>query len=60
MTKGAQNNSGFSNPKVDELLQAARTENDSAKRKADYDQALQILHDEVPFAFLYHQNMCSA
>ncbi len=56
VTKGAQNDSGFSNPKVDELLQAARTENDAAKRKADYDQALQILHDEVPFTFLYHQN----
>jgi peptide/nickel transport system substrate-binding protein len=56
VTKGAQNDSGFSNPKVDELLQAARTENDPAKRKADYDQAMQILHDEVPFAFLYHQN----
>jgi len=55
-TKGAQNDAGYSNPKVDELLQDARKAGDDAKRKADYDQALQILHDEVPYIFLYHQN----
>ena len=56
VTDGAQNDSGYSNPKVDELLKAARQENDVAKRKADYDQVMQILNDDVPYVFLYHQN----
>jgi peptide/nickel transport system substrate-binding protein len=56
VTDGAQNDSAFANPKVDELLKDARTQNDAAKRKADYDQAMQLLHDEVPYVFLYHAN----
>jgi len=57
VTDGAQNRSSFSDPKVDELLQDARKQGDAAKRKADYDQAMQILHDATPFVFLYHQNV---
>ena len=56
VTDGAQNDSNFANPKVDDLLKNARTLSDPAKRKADYDQAMQILHDEVPYVFLYHPN----
>lgn len=53
---GQVNNYGqYSNQKVDELLAAARTESDTAKRKALYDQVMEILHDEVPFVYLYHQ-----
>jgi peptide/nickel transport system substrate-binding protein len=57
VTDGAQNDSNFSNPQVDELLGAARKESDPAKRKASYDQVMQILHDEVPYVFLYHTNV---
>jgi peptide/nickel transport system substrate-binding protein len=57
VTGGAQNDSGFANPQVDELLQDARKQGDAAKRKADYDQVMQILHDETPYVFLYHQNV---
>ena len=56
VTDGAQNDSAFANPKVDALLLDARKLSDPAKRKADYDQAMQILHDEVPYVFLYHPN----
>jgi len=56
VTGGAQNDAGFSNPKVDELLKTARKEGDPAKRKAAYDEVMQILHDEEPYIFLYHQN----
>ncbi|MFL5804402.1 MAG: ABC transporter substrate-binding protein [Roseiflexaceae bacterium] len=57
VTGGAQNNSAFSNPQVDEQLKAARQESDPAKRKASYDQVMQTLHDQVPYVFLYHANV---
>jgi peptide/nickel transport system substrate-binding protein len=56
VTGGAQNDAGFSNPKVDDLLKTARKEGDPAKRKAAYDEVMKILHDEEPYIFLYHQN----
>ena len=56
ITDGANNDSQFSNPTVDEQLKLARSENDEAKRKAAYDQVMHILHDEVPYVYLYHQN----
>jgi peptide/nickel transport system substrate-binding protein len=57
VTDGAQNDSAFSDPQVDQLLKAARQESDPAKRKASYDQVMQTLHDQVPFVFLYHANV---
>jgi peptide/nickel transport system substrate-binding protein len=57
MTTGSSNNyAGYSNPTVDELLNTARGESDEAKRKEAYDQAMQILHDEAPYIYIYHQN----
>jgi peptide/nickel transport system substrate-binding protein len=56
ITDGKNNNAGYSNPQVDDLLKAARSESDEAKRKADYDKVMDILHDEVPYVFLYHPN----
>jgi peptide/nickel transport system substrate-binding protein len=55
-TGAANNNSQFSNPTVDELLQQARVESDEAKRKQLYDQVMEIEHEEVPYVYLYHQN----
>jgi peptide/nickel transport system substrate-binding protein len=56
ITGGANNDSQFSNPTVDEQLKVARSESEEAKRKAAYDQVMQILHDEVPYIYLYHTN----
>jgi peptide/nickel transport system substrate-binding protein len=56
ITGGANNDAQLSNPTVDEQLKIARAESDQAKRKAAYDQVMQILHDEVPYVYLYHSN----
>src|SRR6266511_3094908 len=56
VTGGANNASQFSNPTVDAQLKVARAESDEAKRKAAYDQVMQVLNDEVPYVYLYHQN----
>ena len=55
-TGGANNSSQFSNPTVDAQLKVARAESDEAKRKAAYDQVMQVLNDEVPYVYLYHSN----
>ncbi|WP_375687725.1 ABC transporter substrate-binding protein [Pseudooceanicola sp. LIPI14-2-Ac024] len=54
-TDGGINDSGFSNPEVDEALNAARVTNDVDERKALYDQARDILIEESPLVYLYHQ-----
>ncbi len=54
---GADNNdSGYSNERVDELLNGARLESDTGRRKEMYDEAMTILHDEVPYVYLYHDD----
>jgi peptide/nickel transport system substrate-binding protein len=55
-TGGANNSSQFSNATVDAQLKIARSESDEAKRKAAYDQVMQVLKDEVPYVYLYHSN----
>lgn len=54
-TDGGINDSKFSNPEVDRLLNEARTSTDTAKRKESYDAARAILNDELPIVYLYHQ-----
>ncbi len=53
--KGTLNDSKYCNPKVDELLDKARTISDQAKRKAVYDEAQAILQDELPSMYIYYQ-----
>ncbi len=55
-TGAPRNDSRYSNPQVDELLNQARRESDEAKRKALYDEVMQIAHEEVPYVFLYQPN----
>ncbi len=43
---------GYENPKVDELFANAAVENDPEKRQAMYDEVQQILHDDVPLAWI--------
>jgi len=47
-TKGAQNTPGYSNPRVDELLNAGQIEQDDAKRKQIYDEVQQIVVNDIP------------
>lgn len=56
VTGGAQNYSRYSNKEVDTLLQGARVEGDTAKRKDLYEKAMKILNDEDPYVYLYHSN----
>lgn len=53
--KGSLNDGKYCNPKVDELLNKARTLSDQAKRKAVYDEAQAILQDDLPSMYLYYQ-----
>ncbi|WP_299502610.1 ABC transporter substrate-binding protein [uncultured Roseobacter sp.] len=59
-TDGGINDSGFSHPAVDEALNAARSQADTAARKAQYDAARAILIDEAPLVYLYHQSWITA
>lgn len=54
-TGGGINDSHYSHPEVDKLLNAARTSTDVATRKESYDAARKILIDELPIVYLYHQ-----
>ncbi len=56
VSKEYNNYPAYSNPKVDDLLNKARTETDTAKRKALYDEIMKILNDEVPYVYLYHES----
>lgn len=52
---GAPLNFGsYSNPQVDALLNKAREQQSMANRKQTYAQVMNILHQDVPFIFLYH------
>lgn len=55
-TDGGINDSKFSDPKMDELLNAARVAPTTAERKALYDDATAMMLDELPRLFLYHVN----
>lgn len=59
-TDGGINDSGFSQPAVDEALNGARSQADTAARKAQYDTARAILIDEAPLVYLYHQSWITA
>lgn len=54
-TNGGINDSKYSNPKIDELMNAARTAPSTAARKAIYDEAMVIMLEDLPRLFLYHQ-----
>jgi len=56
VTNGDFNSSGYSNPEVDKLLNEARTTSDRDKRKELYGQVMEILHEDVPYVYLYHNN----
>lgn len=47
------NQSGYSSPEVDRLLEAARVERDWEARKALYNEAEQLIVDDVPWVLLW-------
>jgi peptide/nickel transport system substrate-binding protein len=47
-TNGAQNSGGYSNPRVDELLDRGLVEKDEARRKQIYDELQQIIIGDLP------------
>src|SRR5215217_6745588 len=56
ITNGDFNYSGYSNPEVDRQLNEARTTSDRDERKNLYGQVMEILHEDVPYVYLYHNN----
>jgi peptide/nickel transport system substrate-binding protein len=53
MTKGSQNNTGYSNPDVDKWLTDARTTQDVAKRRDLYGKVIQKIQEDGPIIYLY-------
>ncbi|WP_409330143.1 ABC transporter substrate-binding protein [Trujillonella humicola] len=60
ITGGSSNFQGYSNPQVDELLTQAATETDPDTRKDLYDQAVQLIVDDVSYLYLYNPNVVQA
>jgi peptide/nickel transport system substrate-binding protein len=59
-SEGNFNFHGYSNPQVDELLDAGRTETDPEARKEIYDQAADIIVDEASYVYLYNPDVVHA
>jgi len=59
-TQGPQNLSGYQNPAFDDLLDQARGILDPTARRRLYDQAVQILLDDVPSIWWFTQNNTEA
>jgi peptide/nickel transport system substrate-binding protein len=53
----AINATGYSNPKVDRLIQQAATETKLAKRKALYTKLRKIVFDDVPLIFVHYETL---
>lgn len=54
-TDAGINDSHFSDPEVDRLLNEARASTDPEVRKESYDAARAILQEESPIVYLYHE-----
>lgn len=59
-TDGTSNAQKFSDPRVDTLLDAGRTETDHQARKEDYAQAATLIADEVSYLYLYNPAVLQA
>jgi len=56
-TENASNNSFYTRPELDRLLDDARAEPDVTKRATMYRRAERILYDDAPWIWGYHQTM---
>ena len=61
-TGAAVNSGGYSNPKVDALIDQGRTETDRAKRAVVYKQLQDVVYDDAPWVFVanWKQNAVSS
>lgn len=59
-TGGASNAQKFSDPRVDALLDAGRTETDQQVRHQDYTQAATLIADQVSYLYLYNPAVVQA
>ncbi|WP_394155085.1 ABC transporter substrate-binding protein [Loktanella salsilacus] len=59
-TDGGINDAGYSNTAVDDALNTARTQADVASRKAQYDAARDVLINDAPLVYLYHESWITA
>ena len=53
--KGGKNISQYSSPEADALLEQGRAETDAAKRRDIYTKLQQMLYDDQPTVFIWHQ-----
>lgn len=53
-SKGGLNRVRYNNPKMDELLEKARSEVDQAKRKALYTEVTRLAAEDAPYIWLLH------
>ncbi len=58
--EGTSNFQGYCNPEVDELLNQAAAETDQDARKALYDQAAELIVDDVSYLYLYNPDVVQA
>jgi peptide/nickel transport system substrate-binding protein len=56
-TKGSLNDSGYSSPQMDKLLDQSRTTLDQNKRKQIYSQIQQILDTDAPLLYIWHDKL---
>jgi peptide/nickel transport system substrate-binding protein len=53
-SKGGLNRVRYSNPKMDDLLDRARSESDLGKRKALYNEVTRLAAEDAPYVWLHH------
>jgi len=58
--KGGFNSGYYSNPKVDELLNAARSSTDQAERARLYKEMQEIVHEDAPWVFVANRKQNAA
>lgn len=59
-SEGSSNAQGYSNPEVDALLEAGRTETDTEERQAIYDEAAAMIADDASYIYLYNPDVVQA
>jgi peptide/nickel transport system substrate-binding protein len=59
-TKAPQNESFYSNPEADKVLEEARLVTDPAQRKAIYEKLTKIVLNDDPILYLYHRKLLIA
>jgi len=59
-SKGTFNFQGYSNPKVDQLLDQGKTETDQDVRKGIYDQVAELIVDDASYIYLYNPDVAVA